>query len=200
MIETVRSSRLRRIRLVVAALTTMLFGVAVVPPVTARAGEEVFASVGTGELNGVYYPVAKAICEIVNRDLSIDGVRCSPETTPGSVYNIHAIQSGELEFSIVQADVNFNAYKGEGAWVGKPFIGLRSVLSLYPELVTVMARADSHIQDLAGLAGRRVNVGGEGTGTRATRDAIEEELGWRDVERVQPVGMRADATISCVAG
>jgi len=119
MIETVRPSRLRRIRLVVAALTTILFGVAVVPP-AARAGEEVFASVGTGELNGVYYPVGKAICEIVNRDLSIDGVRCSPEATPGSVYNIHAIQSGELEFGIVQADVNFNAYKGEGAWVGKP--------------------------------------------------------------------------------
>src|SRR6516165_8364268 len=119
MIETVRPSRLRRIRLVVAGLTTMLFGVAVVPPATARAGEEVFASVGTGELNGVYYPVGKAICEIVNRDLSIDGVRCSPETTPGSVYNIHAIQSGELEFGIVQADVNFNAYKGEGAWGGQ---------------------------------------------------------------------------------
>jgi len=198
MIETVRPSRLRRIRLVVAGLTTMLFGVAVVPPATARAGEEVFASVGTGELNGVYYPVGKAICEIVNRDLSIDGVRCSPETTPGSVYNIHAIQSGELEFGIVQADVNFNAYKGEGAWVGKPFLDLRSVLSLYPELVTVMARADSDIHDLAGLAGRRVNVGSRGTGIRATWDAIEEELGWRDNERVRPVGMRADTTISAL--
>src|SRR5215469_16512075 len=159
MIETVRPSRLRRIRLVVAALTIMFFGVAVVAPHTARAGDVVFASVGTGELNGVYYPVAKAICEIVNRDLSIDGVRCSPETTPGSVYNIHAIQSGELEFGIVQADVNFDAYKGEGAWVGKPFIGLRSVLSLYPELATVVACADSHIRALADLAGRRVNVG-----------------------------------------
>ena len=198
MIETVHPSRLRRIRSVVAALTTMLFGVAVVPPTTARAGEEVFASVGTGELNGVYYPVGKAICEIVNRDLSIDGVRCSPETTPGSVYNIHAIQSGELEFGIVQADVNFNAYKGEGAWGGKPFIGLRSVLSLYPELVTVMARADSHIQDLAGLAGRRVNVGSRGTGIRATWEAIEEELGWRDDERVRPGEMRADATTSAL--
>ena len=159
MIETLRPSRLCRIRLVVAALTTTLFGVAVVPPATARAGEEVFASVGTGELNGVYYPVGKAICEIVNRDLSIDGARCSPERTPGSVYNIHAIQSGELEFGIVQADVNFDAYKGEGAWVGKPFIGLRSVLSLYPELATVVACADSHIRALADLAGRRVNVG-----------------------------------------
>jgi TRAP transporter TAXI family solute receptor len=194
MIETVRPSRLRRIRLVVA----VLLGVAVVTPATARAGDEVFASVGTGELNGVYYPVGKAICQIVNQDLSIYGVRCSPETTSGSVYNMRAIQSGELEFGIVQADVNFNAYKGEGAWVGKPFLDLRSVLSLYPELVTIMARADSHIQDLAGLAGRRVNVGSEGTGTRATWDAIEEELGWRDAERVQPVGMRADATISAL--
>jgi TRAP transporter TAXI family solute receptor len=197
MIETLRPSRLCRIRLALAALTTILFGV-VVPATTARAGEEVFASVGTGELNGVYYPVAKAICEIVNRDLSIDGVRCSPETTPGSVYNIHAIQSGELEFGIVQADVNFNAYKGEGAWVGRPFLDLRSVLSLYPELVTVMARVDSHIQDLAGLAGRRVNVGSKGTGIRTTWDAIEEELGWHDKERVQPVGMRADAATSAL--
>jgi TRAP-type uncharacterized transport system substrate-binding protein len=45
-----------------------------------------------------------------------------------------------------------------------------------------MARADSHIQDLAGLAGRRVNVGNKGTGIRTTWDAIEEELGWRDAE------------------
>jgi len=198
MIETLRPSRLRPVRRVVAALTTMLLGVAVVPPDTARAGDEVFASVGTGELNGVYYPVGTAICEIVNRDLSTHGVRCSPETTPGSVYNTRAIQSGELEFGIVQADVNFNAYKGEGAWVGKAFLGLRSVLSLYPELVTVMARADSHIQDLAGLAGRRVNVGSLGTGIRATWDAIEEELGWRDDERVRPVEMRADATTSAL--
>src|SRR5215472_10107408 len=99
MIETVRPSRFRRIRCVVTALTTMLFGLAMVLPATARAGE----------LNGIYYPVGKAICEIVNRDLSTNGVRCSPETTPGSVYNTRAIQSGELEFGIVQADVNFNA-------------------------------------------------------------------------------------------
>lgn len=194
MIETVRSSRFRRIRLVAA----VLLGVAVVAPAPARAGDEVFASVGTGELNGVYYPVGKAICEIVNRDLSIDGIRCSPEITPGSVYNVGAILSGELEFGIIQADVNFSAYKGEGAWVGRAFLGLRSVLSLYPELVTVMARTDSHIQDLGNLAGRRVNVGSKGTGIRVTWDAIEEELGWRDAERVRSVGMRADATTSAL--
>src|SRR5215469_2471224 len=130
----------------------------------------------------------------------MDRVRCSPETTPGSVYNIGALQSGELEFAIVQSDVHFAAYKGEGTWSRRPFLGLRSVLSLYPELVTVMARADLHIQDLAGLAGKRVNVGSKGSGIRATWDAIEEELGWRDEERVHPVEMRADATASALCG
>jgi TRAP transporter TAXI family solute receptor len=182
------------ILLVIAILTN----VAAVVAAPARAAAEVFASVGTGELNGVYYPVGKAICQIVNRDLSTHGVRCSPEATPGSVYNISAIQSGEVEFAIVQSDVHFAAYKGEGAWIGRPFVGLRSVLSLYPELVTVMARADLHIQDLAGLAGRRVNVGSRGTGTHATWDAIEAELGWRDEERIRPVEMRADATASAL--
>jgi len=111
---------------------------------------------------------------------------------------MRAIQSGELEFGIVQSDVNFDAYKGQGAWVGRPFVDLRSVLSLYPELVTVMALAASHIDELAALKGRRVNVGSRGTCTRATWDAIEAELGWRDEERVRPVEMRADATTAAL--
>jgi uncharacterized protein len=194
MISQVSPSGPCRVTSVVAILTSVV-AVVLAP---AGAGAEVFASIGTGETNGIYYPVGKAICEIVNRDLSTNGVRCSPEATPGSVYNITAIQSGELEFGIVQSDVQFAAYKGEDAWIGRPFIGLRSVFSLYPELVTVMTRADSHIQDLAGLAGRRVNVGSRGTGTRATWDAIEAELAWRDEERVRPVEMKAEATTSAL--
>jgi uncharacterized protein len=161
-------------------------------------GEETFASIGTGQANGVYYPVGKAICQIVNRDIRTNGVRCSAETTPGSVYNIDAIQSGELEFGIAQSDVQFAAYSGEGEWEGRPFRGLRSVASLYPELVTVIARANAHINSLEDLAGRRVNVGSKGTGTRATWDAIEEELGWTDGRQVRPVELRADATTSAL--
>ena len=94
-----------RVRSVVALVIAILTSVVAVVPVPARAGAEVFASIGTGETNGIYYPVGKAICRIVNRDLSTHGVRCSPEATPGSVYNITAVQSDELEFGIVQSDV-----------------------------------------------------------------------------------------------
>jgi TRAP transporter TAXI family solute receptor len=164
MSDQARASEACRVRPVAAALVAVLIGAAAALSVSARA-DEVFASVGTGEPNGVYYPVGKAICQIANRDFSMYRVRCSPETTLGSVYNIGALQSGELEFAIVQSDVHFAAYKGEGTWSGQPFLGLRSVMSLYPELVTVMARADLHIQDPAGLAGKRINIGSRGTGT-----------------------------------
>ena len=188
-----------RLRPVVVALIVILAGIAQVLPTAALANDkEIFASVGTGQVNGVYYPVGKAICQMANRDLRKDGVRCSAESTPGSVYNIDALQSGELEFGIVQGDVLFAAYNGEGAWTGRPFPGLRSVASLYPELVTVIARADAHIEGLADLKGRRVNVGSKGTGTRATWDAIEAELGWTNEDRVKPVELTADATTSAL--
>jgi uncharacterized protein len=185
------------IRQLVPAIAIVTVVTAVLP-LSQRAGAEVFASMGTGELSGIYYPVGKAICEIVNRDLRTDGVRCSAETTPGSVYNIEALQSGELEFGIVQSDVQYDAYTGEGPWIGRAFRSLRSVVSLYPELVTVIVRANSQIHDLADLAGRRVNVGSEGSGTRATWDAIEAAVGWRDAKRVHPVALRADATTSAL--
>src|SRR5271165_1943608 len=130
--------------LIIASVVVTLIIVAEVLSTAAYAGDEIFASVGTGQVNGIYYPVAKDICRIVNRDLHTQGVRCSPESTPGSVYNIDALQSGELELGIVQSDVQFAAYNGEGAWKGRPFRGLRSVASLYPELVTIIARAASH--------------------------------------------------------
>src|SRR6516225_488266 len=127
------------------AVMIILTAIAAVLPAPVRANDEIFASIGTGEVNGIYYPVGKAICEIVNHDLHTYGVRCSPEATPGSVYNVEALHTGELEFGIVQSDVQFAAHNGENQWNGRPFRGLRSVLSLYPELVTVIARSDSRI-------------------------------------------------------
>ena len=60
-----------------------------------------FASVGTGETNGIYYPLGEVICGIVNQNLHESGVRCSREMTPGSVYNVNALRDGELEFALI---------------------------------------------------------------------------------------------------
>ena len=139
-------------------------------------GAETFVSIGSGEMTAVYYPVAQAICQTIFSELRKQGFWCSAETTPGSACNVERVASGELEFAIVQSDVLFSAYQGIGRWDGKPVTELRSVLSLFPELVTVVARADANIHVLADLAGKRVSVGSLATGPRATWSLISPGL------------------------
>jgi TRAP transporter TAXI family solute receptor len=150
-ISQVLFSWVRRPTIAAVVLTAGLAISTAIGWVPGCSAKEVFVSIGTGELDGVYYPVVKAICTIIAPDLQAQRIWCSPETTPGSVYNVDAVQSGELEFGIVQSDVLYAADRGIGAWNGKPVSNLRSVLSLYPELVTVIARASANIHDLTDL-------------------------------------------------
>ena len=62
-------------------------------------------TIGTGGVTGVYYPTGGAICRLVNKDRKEHGVRCSVESTGGSVYNTRTIREGELDFGVVQSDV-----------------------------------------------------------------------------------------------
>jgi uncharacterized protein len=135
-----------------------------------------FVSIGSGEMTAIYFHAAQAICQAVSREVRAQGFWCSAEMTPGSAYNVEHVASGELEFAIVQSDVLFSAYKGIGRWHGKPVTELRSVLSLYPELVTIVARKDSEIHVLADLAGKRVSVDGPATGPRLTWNLISAGL------------------------
>jgi TRAP transporter TAXI family solute receptor len=150
-------------------------------------------SLGTGELKGNYFPVGQALCEIVDRDTSKYGVRCSAEGTPGSAYNLDAIRNGDLEFGIIQSDVAFGAYNGVGAYTDKPFPELRSVMVLYPELVTIMVRTNSGIRNVTDLSGRRINVGRAGSGASSTWDTIELALGWKNGQKAEITDLPNDA-------
>jgi uncharacterized protein len=173
-----------------AALLALLLAV---PPCAAEENAKfhMFASVGTGETNGIYYPLGDVICGIVNQNLHSSGIRCSRETTPGSVYNVDALRDGELEFALIQSDVAYDAYNGKGAYAEAPFPALRSVLALHSELVTIVARAGIH--ELGDLAGKRIVAGPAGSGSRATWEAIVKAFGWKDGQTPRTVDMPVDA-------
>lgn len=141
----------------------------------AAVAEQQFISIGTGGVTGVYYPTGGAICRLVNKDRRDHGIRCSAESTGGSVYNVNTIQNGELEFGVAQSDVQANAYEGRAQWDGKPFENLRAVFSVHPEPLTVLAKADSGINGLADFAGKKVNIGNPGSGQYATWQLMDEE-------------------------
>jgi hypothetical protein len=63
-----------------------------------------FITIGTGGVTGVYYPTGGAICRLVNKKRKEHGIRCSVESTGGSVYNLNTIRAGELDMGVAQSD------------------------------------------------------------------------------------------------
>ena len=140
---------------------------------------EEFITIGTGGVTGVYYPTGGAICRLVNKGRKEHGIRCSVESTGGSVYNINTIREGELEFGVAQSDWQYHAYNGSSKFEEQgAFEGLRAVFSVHPEPFTVVARADSGISSFDDLKGKRVNIGNPGSGQRGTMEVLLGALGW----------------------
>ncbi|MGE4368903.1 MAG: TAXI family TRAP transporter solute-binding subunit [Burkholderiaceae bacterium] len=157
-------------RLAVSASAAALFAAFAMP--TSAVAQQKFVSIGTGGVTGVYYAAGGAICRLVNKDRADHGLRCSVESTGGSVFNVNTIKAGELDFGVVQSDVGYNAYNGEAQFKDAAFKKLRSVFSLHPEPFTYVVGKDSGIKSFADLKGKRFNVGNPGSGTRASMEVF----------------------------
>src|SRR5688500_17783918 len=145
---------------------------------TAQAQQK-FITIGTGGVTGVYYAAGGAICRLVNKDRAKHGIRCSVESTGGSVFNINTIKAGELDMGVAQSDVQFNAAKGMAQFKDGAFKELRAVMSLHPEPVTVVARKEVNAKSFADFKGKRFNVGNPGSGTRASLEELIAAMGWK---------------------
>lgn len=144
-------------------------------------------TIAAGGVNGVYYAVAGSICRQLNRDRSAN-TRCAVEVSDGSVANITLLRRGVSPFAIVQADVHYAALHGTGAFsAGGAQKDLRSVFSLYPEVLTFVAAKKVVATDVAGMKGQRLSLGLSGSGGRATVDSLFGTLGWdsKDFPAVQ---------------
>jgi hypothetical protein len=138
-----------------------------------------FITIGTGGVTGVYYPTGGAICRLVNKDRKEHGIRCSVESTGGSIYNLNTIRAGELDMGVVQSDWQHHAFNGTSQFEeAGPNKELRAVFSVHPEPFTVVARADSGIKTFTDLKGKRVNIGNPGSGQRGTMEVLMTALGW----------------------
>jgi TRAP transporter TAXI family solute receptor len=126
----------------------------------------------------VYYPTGGAICRLVNKNRKEHGIRCSAESTGGSVYNINTVRAGELEFGVAQSDWQYHAYNGTSKFEDQgKFENLRAVFSVHPEPFTLIARAGSGIDSFEALKGKKVNVGNPGSGQRATMEVVMDAMG-----------------------
>lgn len=141
--------------------------------------ETQFVTIGTGGVTGVYYPTGGAICRLVNKTRKEHGIRCTVESTGGSVYNLNTIRAGELDMGVAQSDWQYHAWNGTSKFEAQgPNKDLRAVFSVHPEPFTVVARKDSGIKTFEDLKGKRVNIGNPGSGQRGTMEVVMAAYGW----------------------
>lgn len=135
-------------------------------------------TIGTGGVTGVYYPAGGAICRMVNRGRKEHGIRCSVESTGGSIANLEAIHEKDIDLGIVQSDLLYYAFTGteifSDAGADKK---LRVLLALHSEPFTIVARKNTKINIFDDLRGKRIYIGPPGSGMRATMEELIAQKG-----------------------
>ncbi len=148
-----------------------------------------FFTIGTGGTAYTYYPVGGVIANAISKppgsrpceeggSCGVDGLIASAVSSRGSVDNINAIISGLRNSGFAQSDVAYWAYTGTGTREGKPPAeDLRAIAALFPEHIHLVALADSGINSVADLKGKRVSLDEPGSGTYVDANLILESAG-----------------------
>lgn len=163
--------------------------------------------IGTGGVAGTYYPVGTLIAGVIGQppgarpcerggSCGVPGLIAVVQSSNGSVANIEAILAGELESGFAQADVAWWAYHGEGPFAGRPpATELRAIAKLYDESVHLVVSADSGIEHVRALAGRRISLDEEGSGTLVDARLILAVFGLSEAD-LRPVYVKADEAVT----
>ncbi|MGP9467838.1 TAXI family TRAP transporter solute-binding subunit [Halomonas sp. TP35] len=132
-------------------------------------------SIATGGTGGVYYPIGGGLAEMINNH--IEGAQATAEVTGASVENMGLIMRGDADLATALADTVYQAYTGTDDFEGRQVENTRALASLYPNAVQLVTLAESDIQSINDLAGKRVSVGAPGSGTELNARAVLEANG-----------------------
>ncbi|MBF0297088.1 MAG: TAXI family TRAP transporter solute-binding subunit [Oligoflexia bacterium] len=137
--------------------------------------EPVTISFGTGDVTGTYYQTGAIIGKFVEENTTKNNMKVSVESTEGSVANINAVMKGTMQFAFAQSDRQYQAYKGIEDWKSSGAQKkLRSIASIYPESITVIATEESQIKELADIKGKKIGLGVNGSGVLSNaRDVLK---------------------------
>ena len=153
------------------------------------AQEMSFFRIATGGTAGTYFPIGGLLANAISNppgsracdqggSCGAPGLVATALASNGSVANINGIAGGSIESGFSQSDVAYWAFTGSGVFEGKPAVeGLRTIANLYPESIHLVARADSGIEGVADLKGKKVSLDEPGSGTLVDARLILEAFG-----------------------
>lgn len=132
----------------------------------------------TGSTGGTYYPLGGAIANVWNKHLP-SKVQVTSQPSGASVENLKRIGKGEAQLGMSMNNIADDAWKGQGdSFKDTGAIkNFRTIGVIYPEVYQGIAAADSNINSIADLKGKRVAIGPTGSGTAVVSKDIFAEYG-----------------------
>ena len=122
-------------------------------------------NMATGGATGTYYPLGGAMAAVISNRTDIN---ITVMASGASADNLRQLSVGDAHIALAQNDVMYYAFTGTGIWTGNdPITNLATIMTLYPETIQIIVRADSGIYSVSDLAGMRVSVGSIGSGVEA---------------------------------
>jgi TRAP transporter TAXI family solute receptor len=142
---------------------------------TGCAPQKVNLILATGGTSGTYYPFGGAMAQIFNS--KIENMNVTAQATGASVENLKLIGKKEAELAIVQNDMTDYAYNGTETFADGKIQNVRAIATLYPEVIQIVASADSGINNLQDIKGKKFSVGAPGSGVEANARQILDVMG-----------------------
>jgi TRAP transporter TAXI family solute receptor len=142
--------------------------------------ELIMASGGTG---GTYYPLAGGMAKLWKDN--IPGVNVTVQATGASVANIRLLARNEVDLALIQNDIADYGRTGRESFARtkEKHTNYLAIGGLYPEVVQIVAPAESSIRKIEDMAGKRVVVGSAASGTEIASRQILGSYGIRYNEK-----------------
>lgn len=165
-------------------LSLLLTGALILASATAFAADAKRLTLATGGTSGVYFPLGGAIGQVLSNK-SDGAFAVTAQATGASGENMRLVESGDVDFAIVQNDVADAAFNGKAPFRTK-LGNVRAIARLYPEYIHVVASKDSGVKNLEDFKGKKISVGARGSGNEVNCRQIFDFYGL-DYKNVEPI-------------
>ena len=149
------------------------------------------AVIGSSSVGGSYYLYAGGLSTFINENS--DKLLATAQTTRGSVENVRLLATGRLDFGFSNGGVVYEQSSGTGQFEGASSDMIRGVAVIDIAPLHVVTFANSGIDTLAQLEGRRVSVGAPGSGTANTAGNLFEAANLTGKVNIQNFGFDESA-------
>lgn len=144
--------------------------------VTEPSGGEVeeFISMGTSSSGGTFNTLGVAMSQMWSDNTK---TRFSAEVTGGSSENCIRIGMGEIQMAFAASSSVYEAVNGVGSFEGKQVEGINVIGNMYPAVMQLPVLKSSGIENFGDIAGKKINIGQNGSGSESQSLAILESYG-----------------------